>query len=90
MEWNWDNSHLTQHEKASLEMIKKFAVLKKGIGIENEKNYANKLGIKQDGNRLKIQIKGYYRMEINSKTFAIPILIAILSTINQMQSEQGQ
>ena len=30
----------------------------------------------------KIQLKGCYRMEINSKAFAIPILTAILSTIN--------
>ena len=29
-----------------------------------------------------IQLKGCYRMEINSKAFAIPILTAILSTIN--------
>ena len=33
-------------------------------------------------NRFKIQLKGCYRMEINSKAFAIPILTAILSTIN--------
>ena len=52
------------------------------------KNYTNKFGI--SGNRLKIQLKGCYRMEINSKAFAIPILTAILSTINQMQSEKGQ
>ena len=29
---------------------------------------------------LKIQLKGCYRMEINSKPFSIPILTAILST----------
>ena len=43
------------------------------------KKYANKLGIKWYGNRFKIQLKGCYRMEINSKAFAIPILTAILS-----------
>ena len=32
--------------------------------------------------QLKIQLKGCYRMEINSKAFAIPILTAILSTTN--------
>ena len=32
---------------------------------------------------LKIQLKGCYRMEKHSKAFVIPILIAILSTINQ-------
>ena len=36
----------------------------------------NKLGIKYYGNRLKIQLKGCYRMGINSKAFAIPILTA--------------
>ena len=30
----------------------------------------------------KIQLKGCYGMEINSKAFTIPILTAILSTIN--------
>ena len=40
------------------------------------KKYANKLRIKQYGNRFKIQLKGSYRMEINSKAFAIPILTA--------------
>ena len=34
-----------------------------------------------------VQLKSCYRMEINSKAFAIPILIAILSTINWMESE---
>ena len=48
---------------------------KKGIGIKSVK-YANNLEIKQYGNRLKIQLKGYYKMEINSKTLAIPILTA--------------
>ena len=45
------------------------------------KKYANKLGIKWYENRFyfKIQLKGCY---INSKAFAIPILTAILSTIN--------
>ena len=40
--------------------------------------YANKLGIKWYGNRFyfKIQLKGCYRMEINSKAFAIRILTA--------------
>ena len=47
------------------------------------KNYASKLGMRE--NRLKVQFKDWYRMEINSKAFAIPILTAILSTINQMQ-----
>ena len=37
-----------------------------------------------------ILIKGCFKMEINSKTFAILILTAILSTNNQMQSEQGK
>ena len=48
------------------------------------KKYANKLGIKWYGNRFyfKIQLKGCYKMEINSKAFAISILTAILSTIN--------
>ena len=32
--------------------------------------------------QVKIQLKGCYRMEINSKALAIPILTAILSTIN--------
>ena len=32
-----------------------------------------------------MQFKGWYKMEINSKEFAIPILAAILSTIDQMQ-----
>ena len=31
-----------------------------------------------------------YGMEMNSKSFNVPILTAILSTINQMQSEYGQ
>ena len=46
------------------------------------KKYANKLGIKWYGNRFKIHLKGCYRMEINSKAFAIPILTAsIISSI---------
>ena len=33
--------------------------------------------------QLKIQLKGCYKMEINSKAFAIPILTAILSRCSQ-------
>ena len=40
------------------------------------KKYANKLEIKQYGNRLKLQLNGCYKMEINFKAFAIPILTA--------------
>ena len=43
------------------------------MGNRESEKYANKLGIKQCGNRLKIQLKGCYKMEINSKVFAIPI-----------------
>ena len=39
------------------------------------KKYANKLGIKYYGNWFKV----CYIMEINSKTFAIPILTAIVN-----------
>ena len=49
------------------------------------KKYANKLGIKWYGNRLKIQLKGCYKMEINSKVFATLILTAILSTIDAVR-----
>ena len=47
------------------------------------KNYGSKLGMLE--NRLKVQFKGWYKMEINSKEFAIPIPTAILSTVDQMQ-----
>ena len=43
---------------------------------QKSKKYANKLGIKWYGNRLKIQFKDLYRMEMNSKAFAIPFLTA--------------
>ena len=46
------------------------------MGNRKSEKYANKLGIKQCGNRLKIQLKGCCKMEINSKAFAIPILTA--------------
>ena len=49
----------------------------KETGIKSEK--VSKLGIR---NRLKIQLKGCYGMEIYSKAFAIPNLTAKLSTIN--------
>ena len=38
------------------------------------------LGIKWYENRFKIQLKGCYRMKINSKAFTIPILTAIAPT----------
>ena len=59
-----------------LEMIKKFAILKKGNRDRIWKKYANKLGIKWYGTRFKIELKGCYKIEINSKAFAIPILTA--------------
>ena len=37
---------------------------------------ANKLGIKWYANRLKVQLKGCYRVKTNPKAFAIPILTA--------------
>ena len=43
------------------------------------KKYADKLGIKWYRNKFKIQLKGCYRMEINSEAFAILILTIILS-----------
>ena len=46
------------------------------------KRYANKLGIKWYGNRFKMQLRGCYKMEINSKAFAIPILTASTLTLN--------
>ena len=38
------------------------------------KNYANKLKIKTYVNKLKMELNGCYRMTVNSKAFAIPIL----------------
>ena len=68
------------------EMIKKFASLKRGIGIESEKA-SKQVKIKQYGDMLKIQLKGYYRMEINSKAFSIPILTASGLQLTIQQSE---
>ena len=39
-------------------MIKKFSIIKTGIGIEGEK-YANKLGIKKYVNKLKMELNDY-------------------------------
>ena len=63
-------------------MILKSCNFKKSNGDRKWKKCANKLGTKCDGYRLKIQLKGCYKREINSKVFAIPILTAIFSTIN--------
>ena len=49
--------------------------------------YENKLGIKQYGNRLKIQLKGCYRMEVNSKAFATTILTGSGLQLTIQQSE---
>ena len=54
----------------------KIAILKKGNRNRIWKKYANKSGTKYYGNRLKIELKGCYKMEINSKVFAIHILTA--------------
>ena len=57
---------------------------KKGIGIQSEKSMQISQVVWK-----KVEHTAQKLLE-NSKAFAIPILTAILSTINQMQSEQGQ
>ena len=52
-----------------LEMILKSAIFKRECRSK-VKNHTNKLGIKWYGNRLKIQLKGCYRMGIISEAFA--------------------
>ena len=60
-----------------IEMILKFATLKREIGIESQKVCEQvRDQILWYGNRLKTQFKGCYRMEIISKAFAFPISIA--------------
>ena len=65
-----------------LEMILKICNFKKrewGLKVKNVcKQVRDQIAWKQ----LKIQLKGCYRMEINFKAFAIPILTAMLPTIN--------
>ena len=51
---------------------------KKGIGIESQNLYVNKLEIKTYGMKLKMDLKSRYRTKINSKAFVIPILTATL------------
>ena len=68
-----------------LEMIFKKLHIKKENRDPKWKKYANKLGIKKYGNRFKIQFKGCYKMEINSKAFAIPILTAIIEIANALE-----
>ena len=63
-------------KKDKLEMILKICNFKKGNRDRIWKKYANKLRIKWYGNKLKIQLKGCYKMEIDFKAFAIPILSA--------------
>ena len=58
-----------------LNEFKKFAILKKGIGIESQsvcKLFKDQKLQKQDGT----QSYGCYRRKVNSKAFAIPILTA--------------
>ena len=62
--------------KAYLHDFKQNALLKKGIGIKSQKNYANKLKIKNYRN--KMELNGSYSTKVNYKAFAIPILTARL------------
>ena len=75
-------SPLSGHEKTKeITNDLKIAILKRQQGSK-VKSMQTSQGSKI-WKQLKIQLKGCYRMEMNSKTFAIPILTAILSTINQ-------
>ena len=54
------------------------------------KKICKQVRIKQCENRLKIQLKGRYKMEINSKVFANLVLTASSLQLTMQQSEQGQ
>ena len=67
-------SPLSEHEKLQkLDDSKKFAILKKGIGMKVKKLYKQ---VKDQKYRNKMKLNDCYRTKVDSEAFAIPILTA--------------
>ena len=57
-----------------LDDFKKFAISKKGIGIESQKT--TQTSKRSKNYRNKMELNGYHRTKVNCKAFVIPILTA--------------